>query len=122
MMSWLKKLKPIAFENSKIPVWLSAIAPIEINAISVGPFVICRNKFSDRTLRHETIHFQQQLEMLFVLQWIMYGLFYIIGRFRHGSWKEAYYNNPFELESYAKQDDEKYLKNRAFWAWRKYIY
>jgi len=117
-MSWLK---PIMIENSKIPVWLSKVAPININAISFGPFVICRGKLSESTKRHETIHFWQQIELLFVFQWILYALFYIIGRFTQGSWRMAYYSNPFEVEAYENEDDEAYLENRKWWSWVKYL-
>ena len=117
----LKKLKPIVIEDSKIPVWLSKIAPIKIWAISFAFIIICRGKFTERSRRHETIHFHQQLEMLFVFQWIMYGTFYIIGRFKHGSWREAYYQNPFEREAYANDTTSGYLAERKFWAWLSYV-
>ena len=117
----MKKLKPIFIENSKLPVWLSKIAPIDVWAFSAGPFVVCRGELSEKTRTHETIHFVQQLEMLFALQWILYGLFYIIGRFTKGSWKAAYYGNPFEVEAYANDLDSDYLQERKFWAWASYI-
>ena len=69
----LKTLEPYIFENSKLPVWLSKIAPIEIYALSFFVFVWCRSTLLPQTKRHEIIHFQQQLEMLFVFQWIFYG-------------------------------------------------
>jgi len=116
----MKKLKPIFIEDSKIPAWLSKIAPIDVWAFSFGPFVICRGDLSEKVKRHETIHFLQQIEMLFVLQWILYGLFYAIGRLTKGSWKSAYYNNPFELEAYVNDLDPEYLENRKFWAWTGY--
>ena len=117
----MKKLKPIFIENSKLPYWLSKIAPIDVWAFSAGPFVVCRGKLSEKTITHETIHFLQQLEMLFVLQWILYGLFYVIGRFTKGSWKAAYYENPFEVEAYANDLDPDYLEERKFWAWVKHV-
>ena len=113
----MKNLKPIFIENSKLPVWLSKIAPIDVWAFSAGPFVVCRGELSEKTITHETIHFFQQVEMLFVFQWILYGLFYIIGRFTKGSWKAAYYGNPFEVEAYANDLDPDYLNERKFWAW-----
>ena len=116
----MKNLKPIFIENSKLPVWLSKIAPIDVWAFSAGPFVVCRGELSEKTRTHETIHFFQQLEMLFVLQWILYGLFYVIGRFTKGSWKAAYYGNPFEIEAYVNDLDPEYLENRKFWAWTKH--
>ena len=117
----MKNLKPIFIENSKLPYWLSKIAPIDVWAFSAGPFVVCRGQLSEKTITHETIHFLQQLEMLFVLQWILYGLFYVIGRFTKGSWKAAYYGNPFEVEAYANDLDPDYLEERKFWAWTSYV-
>ena len=117
----MKNLKPIFIENSKLPVWLSKIAPIDVWAFSAGPFVVCRGELSEKTRTHETIHFFQQLEMLFALQWILYGLFYVIGRFTKGSWKAAYYGNPFEVEAYANDLDPDYLQERKFWAWTGYV-
>ena len=117
----MKNLKPIFIENSKLPVWLSKIAPIDVWAFSAGPFVVCRGELSEKTITHETIHFFQQVEMLFVFQWILYGLFYVIGRFTKGSWKAAYYGNPFEVEAYANDIDSDYLQERKFWAWTSYV-
>ena len=117
----MKNLKPIFIENSKLPLWLSKIAPIDVWAFSAGPFVVCRGELSEKTKTHETIHFFQQLEMLFVLQWILYVLFYVIGRFTKGSWKSAYYGNPFEVECYENDLDPDYLEERKFWAWTGYV-
>jgi len=117
----MKNLKPIFIENSKLPVWLSKIAPIDVWAFSAGPFVVCRGELDEKTKTHETIHFLQQVEMLFVLQWILYGLFYVIGRFTKGSWKAAYYGNPFEMEAYVNDLDPEYLGKRRFWAWTNHV-
>jgi len=113
--------KPIIIENSILPVLFSKIAPINIWAFSFAFFIVCRGTLTEETRRHETIHFHQQLEMLFIFQWFLYGLFYFIGRFRYGSWAEAYYLNPFEQEAYSNDDTKGYLKNRKHWAWVKYI-
>ena len=113
--------KPIIIENSKLPVWLSKFAPINIWAFSFACFVVCRGEMTEETRRHETIHYHQQIEMLFVFQWLMYGLFYLIGRFRYGSWADAYYLNPFEQEAYDNDGTKGYLKDRKPWAWVKYV-
>ncbi len=117
-MSWIK---PIIFEYSRVPEWLSKIAPIEVWACNFGPFIWCRGEMSEETKRHETIHFYQQLELLFVFQWILYGLFLVIGRFTTGSWKRSYFHNPFEVEAYEHDEKKDYLKERKPWAWTKYI-
>ena len=68
----MKNWKPLFIENSKIPVWLSYLAPIDIGAITLGPVVISRGEMSEQTKRHETIHFQQYLELAFVGFLVMY--------------------------------------------------
>ena len=116
----LKKLEPIYIENSKLPVLLSYISPINIWAISFFIFVWCRGQLSDKTKRHEATHFQQQLELLFVGQWLLYGLFWLIGIVKYRDGKTAYYRNPFEQEAYAHDKNEAYLESRPRWAWRHY--
>ena len=116
----MKKWKPITFENNKIPVWLSKIAPIEINAISFACFVFCRGKLSGTTRQHETTHFQQQLELLFVFQWILYGLFYLYGLLKYRNGEKAYYQIPFEQEAYDNESDVNYLSNRKRYSWWSY--
>ena len=111
---------PIFFENSKVPVLLSKIAPIEINALSFFIFVFARSTLDERVRRHETIHYKQQLEMLFVFQWIMYGYFHLKGLLSGLKGSEAYYMNPFELEAYDNDETIDYLIKRKPYAWLKY--
>ena len=117
----MKNLKPLFFENSWFPRLLSKVAPIDVWAVNVGPFVWCKGELSEETKRHETIHFQQQLEMLFIFQWLAYFAFYALGRYKHGSWKSAYYEIPFEREAYDKQSEVDYLQNRKRYAWLEYV-
>ena len=112
-----KLWKPLVYENSKIPAFLSKFAPIDIWALSFGIFVFCRGEISDRTRRHETIHFQQQLELLFVVQWILYLLFYLLGLIRWRDGRKAYRENPFEREAYGNDDCEDYLEKRKRYCW-----
>ena len=111
---------PLFFENSKIPVWLSKLAPIEINALSFFIFVFSRGEMDERVRRHEAIHYKQQVEMLFIFQWIMYAYFHLNGLFSGLSGKDAYYVNPFELEAYDNDEKENYLNERKAYAWIKY--
>jgi len=117
----LKKLKPIFYENSRVPIWLSKIAPINVWANSFAIWVWCKGEMSEKTKRHETIHFQQQLELGFVLHWILYALSWIAGYIKYGNGKDAYYNSWFEKEAYDNDQDEDYLENRPRYAWIKYI-
>ena len=120
-LSRIKSLKPWVFENSRIPVWLSKISPINIWALSFAFWVFCRGEMSDQTRRHETIHYQQQIELLFVGQWILYGVFGVVGLVRHRDGKKAYYDNPFEREAYDHDDEPNYLKERPWYNWRHYV-
>ena len=117
----MKNKKPIFIENSKVPVILSKVAPINIWAIAFGLWVWCRGELSEKTKRHECIHFQQQLELLFVGQWILYILYYFKGLAITKSPKDAYYHIPFEQEAYEHESEEGYLQNRKRYAWIKYI-
>jgi hypothetical protein len=109
---------PRFIENSKVPVWLSNIAPINIGAISFGLWVWCRGAATERLRLHETIHYRQQVELLFVGQWILYGLFWLFGFFRYKfDGAKAYRENLFEREAYSNEGDPFYLKRRKFFAW-----
>jgi hypothetical protein len=116
----MKNWKPIFIENSKIPVWLSKIAPIEIYAISFGWFVWCRGTMSEVLRRHECIHFQQQLELAFAGQWILYIFSWIHGLWKYRDPAVAYRENIFERESFSNDCVKDYLKSRPRYAWVKH--
>ena len=118
----MKTWKPIFIESSKVPGWLSYVAPIDIWAINLGPFVWCKGTLSENDKRHETIHYQQQLELLFVGQWLLYLLFWLWNMvvFRNGV--VAYMNNPFEVEAYMNDKKEGYLVTRKRYAWAEHVF
>ncbi len=118
----LKNKKPWFIENSKVPVWLSHLAPINIWAISFGLWVWCRGKLSEQTKNHETIHYQQQIELLFVGQWLLYGLFWLVGMVRYRNGEKAYRENPFEREAYRNDEDLGYLATRPRYSWVFYVF
>ena len=114
----MKNWKPLFIENSKIPVWLSYVAPIDIGAIALGPIVISRDEMSESTKRHETIHFQQYLELAFVGFIAIYFGWWAWNLLVKGQdATAAYYNIPFEAEAYANHHDEGYLENRKRYSW-----
>jgi len=119
-MKKMKLWQPWFIENSKLPVWLSKIVPIEVWALSVAFWVWCRGELSDKTKRHETVHYQQQLEMLFVGQWICYGICWLIGFAKYRDGSDAYHQNPFEQEAYKIDDFEDGLVTRKRYGWTKY--
>lgn len=117
----MKNWKPFFIENSRVPVILSKVAPINIWAISFGIWVWCRGELSEQTKRHETIHFQQQLELGFALQWVIYAFSYLYYLAKLRDPREAYYDISFEREAYGNEADKNYLENRKRYAWVKYI-
>jgi hypothetical protein len=74
-----------------------------------------------KLVRHEKIHFLQQVEMLFVFHWFLYGLFYIVSRSKGHGHFVAYRYNPFEIEAFENEKDVNYLKERKPFAWINYV-
>ena len=117
----MKNWKPLFIENSQIPVWLSYLAPIDIGAITLGPIVISRGEMSEEVKRHETIHYQQYLELAFVGFIVLYLGWWALNLLKGQGGDEAYFNIPFEKEAYCNDEDEDYLENRKRFAWTHYI-
>jgi hypothetical protein len=74
-----------------------------------------------RLVRHEKIHFLQQVELLFIFHWILYAYFYLISRYKGQGHYVAYRYNPFEMEAYDNEHNENYLKSRKPFAWVSFI-
>lgn len=64
---------------------------------------------------HETIHFRQQREWLFVFFFLLYVLEFLWHLVRLRKWHKAYYSISFEQEAYQHQNDAEYLKKRKLW-------
>tara|TARA_B100000161_G_scaffold174626_1_gene125349 strand:- start:794 stop:1198 length:405 start_codon:yes stop_codon:yes gene_type:complete len=111
---------PWFIENSKLPIILSYLAPIDIWAIAFGPFVWCRGEMDAETKNHETIHYHQQLELLFIGQWILYVFYWLKGLITYRNGEIAYLESPFEREAYANDQNLDYLKTRKPFAWSDY--
>ena len=117
----MKFWKPIFIENSRLPKILSYASPIEIGAISLGFLVFSRVKITERLRRHETIHFQQQIETFFIGFYILYLLFWLIALIKYGSGDIDYYEIPFEREAHENHFTEGYLQARKRYSWLKYM-
>ena len=134
-MKWLspKDWKPIFIEDSRVPGWLSKIAPLNIGAITIFFLVFSKGKINETTKRHETIHFQQTLEMFVVGLILLYVWDWLHGLIKYrNNWDEArdlkgkrytslgnkaYYRIRAEQEAYACQRFEHYLSNRKRYRW-----
>lgn len=71
-------------------------------------------------IRHEKIHFMQQLELLFIFHWLLYSFFYCAARLAGHSHEKAYRSNPFEREAYAHENNTNYLNDRPIFSWIRY--
>lgn len=94
-------------------------------AMTLWPFVFIRNEyawtFDTIKERHENIHGRQQIEMLWVLFLLWYGIEWLVKLIYYRNRITAYKNVSFEREAYENQYDITYLDERKPYAWVKYI-
>lgn len=88
-------------------------------AMTIWPFVFVRSELSEIDMNHEKIHGRQQVETLWLLFFIWYGVEYLL-RAVFGGYNPGK-NVSFEREAYDNDIDLNYLKHRRFWAFLKYI-
>jgi hypothetical protein len=119
MITNLKFSRPWFFENSKIPVLLSYVSPIDIGAITIGPLVFSRGEMTEQTKTHETIHWQQYIETGILGFIFLYYLYYLIGYLKYKDGQIAYFQIPFEQEAYEHDKNMYYPVTRKRYAWRK---
>jgi hypothetical protein len=104
---------------------LKLLTPKSIIGITLAPFgVYLRDDIFDRmpskTINHESIHWEQQLEMLIIPFYIWYIIEWILKLLVYGN--AAYENLSFEREAYENDMDPEYLKNRKMYAWIKRVF
>jgi len=109
---------PIVIKNSRIPKTLSIF--FDIAAITLWPFIICRDEGDETLIRHESIHIRQQTELLVLPFYIIYLFDFIVGLYKLRDPKLAYRRIRFEQEAYGNQHVEDYLSVRKNFAWKEY--
>ena len=119
-MKFLKK--PIIFNNSRVPTWLSKVAPIQIHAITIGPLIFCRGVISEKTKRHETIHCLQYYETFYIgfLLVYLYDFLWAAIIKKKGFSRDAYLAIRFEQEAHHCDDYATYTETREPFAWLDY--
>ena len=94
-------------------------------AMTLWPFVFVRKdeeqNYTHIVERHETIHGEQQKEMLIVLFYLWYLIEWLVKWIYHRNRTTAYKNISFEREAYANQYDVAYLDVRSHFSFLKYI-
>ena len=116
----LRSSRPWFFENSKLIKLFQIFSPIEIIAITLGPFVLSKGKINQATKTHETIHWQQYIETGIIGFIILYLFYWGMGLIKYRNRKKAYFRIPFEQEAYDNHHDETYVLTRKRWGWLKY--
>ncbi len=116
-----RKCFPVFKENSRVPVWLSKVSPIEIGAISLALFVFSRGEMTKTTKRHETIHYRQWVELGFLGFLVLYPLLWLINLLKYRDGAVAYAEIAFEREAYGHEEESGYLSTRKAYAWVKYL-
>jgi len=111
-------MKFYIYENSRIPQALSLF--INIWAITLYPFIICKGKLDQQTRTHEIIHLYQQRELLLIGFYILYVWYWLVGVWKFRSFHTAYRAIPFEKEAYTHDQDPTYPIRRKAFSWRKY--
>ena len=104
------------------PKWMAKIQG-NYRGITLYPFGIFLKKLDypdiDTLVNHETVHWQQQKEMLVLPFYLWYGIEWIVNIFKFG--KRAYVKLSFEQEAYNNQKNLDYLKTRKKFSWIKYL-
>ena len=104
----------IIIENKVLP-------PKNYSAIMLFGILFVRKgvKVSDRTIRHESIHVKQMLEMLILPFYLWYCIEFVIRLCFCRDWSSAYRNISFEKEAYQNESQIHY--KRKFYSWLKYL-
>lgn len=95
-----------------------------IRAITLAPFGIylredVYEEQNEKTINHEKIHWQQQLELLIIFFYIIYLTEWFIRLFVNRG--NAYRSISFEREAYTNDTNYEYLETRKPFSWLKYM-
>jgi hypothetical protein len=102
--------------------WVCNIAS-KINGFQVdgSEFIPCviilRRGCPESIVRHETVHYEQMLECLFVFWYLIYLFNYLINLIRYRDHKIAYKYILFEREAYNNQNNANYIGIRKRYNW-----
>ena len=91
-------------------------------AITLAPFGIYVNpnyEITEDTIRHETIHWKQQMEMFIIPFYLWYFIEYIIRVILFED--KPYMSLSMEKEAYANETNVNYLATRKHFTWLKYL-
>ena len=111
-------MRPIILQNSNIPKYLSIF--INIYAITLYPFIICKEEMDEVTLNHEKIHLAQQKELWIIGFYLLYVYYWMRRKWQGETSLASYLDIPFEKEAYQNETNPFYLLTRKKHSWRSY--
>nr|WP_262733776.1 hypothetical protein [Gaetbulibacter sp. NE] len=100
------------------------IVPKGYVGVTIFPFVFLKYKALKEDavlLNHERIHLQQQIELLIIPFFVIYGFEFLIRLLQYKRWSLAYRNISFEREAYFQEAQLDYLKYRRLYSFLKYL-
>lgn len=92
---------------------------VPYSAMALYPFILVKReemKQDTVLINHERIHHRQQLELLIVPFYVLYGINYLYNLISYRNHYKAYRHIIFEREAFAMDKDTGYLKHRKLWA------
>jgi hypothetical protein len=92
--------------------------------LALYPFVFLKSKelrLNEVLVNHEKIHLRQQLELLVLPFYVIYGFEFLIRLLQFKKWHVAYRNISFEREAYTNEKNLDYLESRSFWEFLRYM-
>lgn len=107
-----------------LPILFNFLVKQDAIAIALWPFIFIKYDALKRDaclLNHERIHLRQQLEMGIIFFYLFYVAEFLYHYISYRSINAAYFSISFEKEAFANDKNLSYLKERKFWAWRKYF-
>ncbi len=121
---------PIVKYNDKFLDRLSIL--MKIGGITLFPFIVLREKYRDvhyykykkapKLINHESIHIEQQKELLVLPFYVLYTVEWLIKSILCLSSSAGYRRISFEREAKLNEKKEDYLETRKRYAWIKHIF
>ena len=93
-------------------------------ALTLFPLILVKVKglvYNKVLVNHERIHLRQQLELLVVPFYVVYGLEFLVRFIIFQNRNKAYRAISFEREAYSNEANLQFLEKRPFWNFMRYF-
>ena len=104
--------------------WSITYSKLPTNGMALYPVMLFKSealKKDQIIVRHEKIHFKQQIELLIIFFYPLYLLHYLFNLIKFREHHKAYMAICFEREAYANDNHLNYLNDRKAFAWVKFL-